>query len=150
MWSCFYMVYRVIYFSNVFNSYTLTYFPSLFFDFINLTWGWWVCEACVKHGCCLVTDQLWFTLTFYGVKVSSSLYQSRDDILYPTKKQKSWRNFLTSNSWGKYAVRITVTSDSVRFSDSQSILIDESEELDRITHAWISFNYSLEQAQKTF
>ena len=34
-----------------------------------------------------------------------------------------------------------------RFS---SRLINELQELDRITHAWIGFNYSLKKAQKTF
>ena len=30
------------------------------------------------------------------------------------------------------------------------VQLDELDELDRITHAWIGFNYSLTQAQKTF
>ena len=29
------------------------------------------------------------------------------------------------------------------------VQLDELDELDRITHAWIGFNYSLTQAQKT-
>ena len=30
------------------------------------------------------------------------------------------------------------------------IKLDEFDEFDRITHAWIGFNYSLTQAQETF
>ena len=43
-------------------------------------------------------------------------------------------------------------SETIYFFLNEVILVqlDELEELDRITHAWIGFNYSLKQGQKTF
>ena len=41
---------------------------------------------------------------------------------------------------------------SNQFSQNEEIFVqlDELDDLDRITHEWIGFNYSLIQAQKTF
>ena len=40
----------------------------------------------------------------------------------------------------------------IQFFQNEEIFVqlDELDELDRITHAWIGFNYSLIQAEKTF
>ena len=70
------MVYFIIYLSNVSNSYTLTYFQGFFCIFLRsiiFIWGWRLCEARVKHGCCLVTDQLWFI--YWRFTVSKSQVQ---------------------------------------------------------------------------
>ena len=44
-----------------------------------------------------------------------------------------------------------LNSRSTSFFQNQDIFVqlDELDELDKITHAWIGFNYSLTQAQKT-
>ena len=45
-----------------------------------------------------------------------------------------------------------LTQSSSSFLQNEEILVqlDELDELDRITHTCIGFNYSLTQAQKTF
>ena len=44
------------------------------------------------------------------------------------------------------------TKNNLVFFQNEDIVVqwDELDELDKITHAWIGFNYSLSQEQKTF
>ena len=47
--------------------------------------------------------------------------------------------------------RVEFTLIPVFFQNEETFVqLDELDELDRITHAWIGFNYSLTQVQKTF
>ena len=44
----------------------------------------------------------------------------------------------------------TFPDNLVFLNEEILVQLDELDKLDRITHTWIGFNYSLKQAQKTF
>ena len=53
------------------------------------------------------------------------------------------------NAFITQLVCIVVTFYQSSFNLEMFVRFDELEQLDRITHAWIGFNYSLTQTQKT-
>ena len=57
-----------------------------------------------------------------------------------------WTKIIDNNCWnGKFMLNLVCF-----YNEHIFVQLDELDELDKVTHAWIGFNFSLTQAQKPF